>query len=210
MTLQAGSWLPIVLAQAAQNPPAPGGSSGWTYVVAAALLGAAVLLLFLEIFLPSGGILGTLATLSLISGVVMCFRIDTTLGLISAILALIGLPVIVAVGIKLAPETPVFRMLALKAKQAPAIGRMATAGIDKLQGGEGEHADDGTTAAPAEASLVGERGEAVTELRPVGTCLIAGRREECLAVRGVIERGDRIEVVSQDGMHIKVKRVAAK
>jgi membrane-bound ClpP family serine protease len=56
---------------------------------------------------------------------------------------------------------------------------------------------------------VGHKGEATTELRPVGTCVIDGRREECLATTGVIERGTPIEVVSQDGMYIKVRPIEA-
>lgn len=193
-----------VLAQAGSGggaAPATGGTD-WSYAIAAGLFLAAVTLMLLEIFIPSGGILGGLALLSLISGVVMCFQINTTLGLVSAILALIGLPVVVGLGIKLAPETPVFRMLSLKAKQTPVVGAMASAGIDKLRGESGEVTD---TAATASSSLVGKTGEALSSLRPVGTCLIDGKREECLASSGVIERGTPVEVISEDGMEIKVR-----
>lgn len=193
------------LAQAGAGGGAGAGQSGsdWSYAVAAGLFLAAVLLMLLEIFVPSAGILGGLGLLTLLSGVVMCFRIDTTLGLVSAILAVIGLPVVVTLGIKWAPDTPVIRMLSLKAKQTPVVGSMASAGIDKLRGEDSDEDGEGGTA--GSNSLVGKTGEAVSDLRPVGTCLIDGKRVECLAARSVIERGTPIEVISEDGMTIKVR-----
>lgn len=196
------AWLAQAGASGGGAGGAPQGGADWSYAIAAGLFLAAVLLMLLEIFIPSAGILGGLGLLTLVSGVVMCFRIDTTLGLVSAILAVMALPVVVGLGIKLAPETPVFRMLSLKAKQTPVLGSMATVGIDKLQGQSGE---DAGAEPGATSTLEGKTGEAVSDLRPVGTCVIDGRREECLAASGVIERGTPIEVVSEDGMTIKVR-----
>ncbi|MFW5682754.1 MAG: NfeD family protein [Phycisphaeraceae bacterium] len=193
-----------LLAQAGSGSGAGAATGGadWSYAIAAGLFLAAVTLMLLEIFIPSGGILGGLALLTLISGVVMCFQINTTLGLVSAIMALIGLPVVVGLGLKLAPETPVFKMLSLKAKQTPVVGSMASAGIDKLRGESGEITESDSAAS---SSLVGKTGQALSDLRPVGTCLIDGKREECLAASSVIQRGTPVEVISEDGMTIKVR-----
>jgi hypothetical protein len=41
----------------------------------------------------------------------------------------------------------------------------------------------------------------------VGTCLIDGRREECLARRGTIDAGTEVTVVGVDGSEIFVAAV---
>lgn len=197
-----------LLAQA-QNPPPGGGSGtgGWSYAIAAGLLAAAVALFFLEVFIPSGGLLGIGAIICMLSGVVACFRIDTTLGMISAILALIGIPIALGIAIRIAPETPVLRMLALKASQTPVVRSSRLRHALMREQSDPDMADDSDEpAVPAgEDSLIGAAGEAITDLRPVGTCILDGRREECLSVGGVIERGTPVEVVSHDGMQIKVR-----
>jgi membrane-bound serine protease (ClpP class) len=54
---------------------------------------------------------------------------------------------------------------------------------------------------------VGTTGKSLTELRPVGTCLLDGKRQECLSESGVIEPGVQVKVVSSDGMQVKVRPI---
>jgi membrane-bound ClpP family serine protease len=144
-------------------------------------LALAALIFLMELLLPSGGLLGFIATSALVAGVVLLFKIDTTAGIIGAVVALIGLPVFAILAIRLWPHTPVFRWLVLKSPQRA----------------------DGNT---EEASLVEAVGTALTELRPVGTCLIAGKRYDCISEEGVIVSGTRVRVVSADPFQIKVRR----
>lgn len=162
------------------------------YVVwAVTCLVIAVVLFFLELFVPSGGLIGLAAGASLVTGIVLLFRFNTKVGLVSAIVALGSLPFVFMLALKVWPHTPIARMLLLKNR--PAGGSEATGG----SGG-------------AEPALrVGLRGKALTDLRPVGTCLIEGRRLECLAESGMIRAGSPVCVVSVDGMHIKVRREEA-
>ncbi len=159
------------------------------YVVwAVTCLVIAVVLFFLELFVPSGGLIGLGAGTSLVAGIVLLFRFNTKVGLVSAIVALGSLPFVFMLALKVWPHTPIARMLLLKNR--PGGGPETTEG----SGG-------------AEPALcVGLRGKALTDLRPVGTCLIEGRRLECLAESGMIRAGSPVCVVSVDGMHTKVRR----
>lgn len=55
------------------------------------------------------------------------------------------------------------------------------------------------------SDLIGETGEAVTPLRPAGTAIIHGRRMDVVAESGLIESGQKITVVSQEGIRIVVR-----
>ena len=145
-------------------------------------------LLLVELFVPSGGILSVLAAVSLVAGIVFMFNVSQTAGMVSAICALILLPVVIAFGFKIAPDTPFIKWLTLHDQQR----RLVTTG-------------DSAPSAEQAPSLVGATGKAVTDLRPIGKCLLNGKREECLAIGGIIKAGTPIKVVSVDGMHIKVR-----
>ena len=180
-----------MLAQA--NGPAADEGSGALIVWAIVLIGLALALFFIEVIVPSGGILGIGSAASLVIGVILLFQVDETLGLIGATVSLIALPFAVGLAITLWPDTPIGRLLTLSSP--PSRGDVRAA--DQPSKG----AATGQTLSP------GDHGKALTELRPVGTCLIQNRREECLASAGVIEPGTPVEVVDVDGLQIKVRPV---
>ena len=144
-------------------------------------LALAMVLFVVEWFIPSGGILAMSSLGSLAAGVFFLYKVDTTLGLIGAIVSLGALPFL----------TPIFRGIAMKeGEQRPCLG---------------EHGIAGATGKQRMQSLVGQEGEAVTDLRPVGTCRIKGERMDCLATPGPIRAGAKIRVIAADGMQVKVK-----
>lgn len=165
------------------------GYVGW----AVALLGLALILFFIEIFVPSGGVIGVAAAAALIAGIVILFGIDTRLGLLATFVALVTSPLFFALAIKLWPNTPIARMLTLHTEQRR-----------ELEDADVE--DDPNALADPLRRLLGATGQALTDLRPVGTCLINGERTECLAERGVIRAGSEVRVVAVDGMHVKVRQ----
>jgi len=146
----------------------------------------AVFLFVLEIFIPSGGILGFAAGIAMIAGIILLFKLDTTIGLIGMIISLAALPFLFAFAIKVWPDTPLGRMLILSDK-----------GISASPGAPIDEEADGALA-------VGQTGTAATDLRPVGTCLIEGKRIECLSTKGVISAGTAVRIVDVDGMQTKV------
>ncbi|MCC7409561.1 MAG: hypothetical protein IT442_15965 [Phycisphaeraceae bacterium] len=155
------------------------------YVLWAVLcLAIAFVLFFIEIFIPSGGLLGILSFASLVGGIALLFKVDTTVGLIGAIAALLAIPFLFALAIKIWPNTPLFKYILLKTPPTPPPPAAGDA--------------------PAPVN-VGDRGRTLTALRPVGTCLIHHQRLECLADGTVVEAGIDVEVVGVDGMQIKVR-----
>lgn len=156
------------------------------------LIGLAIVLLFLEVFIPSGGIISLLAGLSLIAGVVMIFWIDTTLGLISAIICIVAVPFVIAAMMKLWPNTPLFRLLVLRGPE-----------------GESEEPTRQTATSPPEAAdvKVGDEGTSESYLRPVGACRINGKRIECIADGDLIPAGKTVRVTHIDGLQVKVRKI---
>ncbi len=154
------------------------------------LLAIALVLFFVEIFVPSGGIITVCAVICLAVGVFFLFKVNTTVGMVGAIVSVGALPFLFALGIKMLPNTPFYRRLLLKSAPRPGLGEFGIAGA---------------TGRERAKALIGLTGQAVTDLRPVGKCMINGSREDCHAVTGTIKAGTKIRVVDADGMQIKVK-----
>jgi len=182
-----------LLAQVPPGQPAPG-NSGELLIWAVVLIGMAAAFFIAELFVPSGGLLGACAALCLIGGVVMLFRVDTTVGLIGAIVSLLALPVIFMLALKVWPNTPIGRALTLGCEDE-----------DEDSAYDGQAPPTAVQHAPDIAT--GTLGKALTDLRPVGTCLIEGKRRDCLAETGVIDKGTRVKVIAADGMQLKVRPV---
>ena len=153
------------------------------------LLAAALILFFIEVFVPSGGVIGVAAAIALLAGIVLLFRANTTIGLSAAIAAVIALPILFGVAIKMWPNTPIGRLLALQTRQ------------QRLMHPDGESDDHSSET----NDLAGAAGKALTDLRPIGTCSIHGKRIDCLAIGGMIDAGSRIQVISVEGTQIKVR-----
>ncbi len=182
-----------LLAQVPPGQPTPGNNSE-LLIWAIVLLGMALAFFLAELFVPSGGLLGACAALCLIGGVVMLFRIDTTVGLIGAIVSLIAIPIAFMGSLYIWPSTPIGRALTLGANDE-----------DENSAYDGQAPLSAPQHAPDVA--VGTLGKTLTDLRPVGTCLFDGKRQECLAETGVIGKGTQVKVITADGMQLKVRPV---
>src|SRR5690606_29405566 len=135
---------------------------------------------------------------SLVLGIVFLSLYSTTLGLVAGIIALIAAPFFFGIAVRLWPQSPIGRLLTHHDAQAP---------LTRAAKGVGDVDDAGDPAASNDKQLVGHSGRAVTDLRPIGTCLIGGRRTECLAEGCTIRAGSNVKVVSVDGMQVKVRAV---
>jgi membrane-bound serine protease (ClpP class) len=156
----------------------------WVIICAA----LAVFLFAVEVFVPSGGLLGGASFLCLVIAVVLLFLIRPLYGWIGVVAALFLIPAAIGVAIKVFPHTPVGRRLILSDEQPH------DEQVRYSSSGEDETGD-----------LVGRVGVAKTELRPGGTVDFDGRRVDCLSVRGVIEPGTKVKVVSAAGFEVKVR-----
>ncbi|MEM9802918.1 MAG: NfeD family protein, partial [Planctomycetota bacterium] len=137
------------------------------------VFGLGLALVVAEIFVPSGGILGLLASLCLIGSLGMAFFEDPDTGLVLLAITAIVLPVLMTFGIKMFPRTPMGKRLTVK----------------------GFSFEDGAGVDRRDASLVGERGVVESTLRPSGIARIAGRRVDVVSRGGRIEAGEPVEVV---------------
>jgi membrane-bound ClpP family serine protease len=157
----------------------------------------ALTLFFIEIFVPSGGVLGVLSVLCAMAGIVVLFKINTTLGLVGAIVCVAAVPVLIMVAIKLWPNTPVGRWISIpdmpSRTMMPSDEEADTDGVPTQQNRSDKH------------YLVGKTGIAQTDLRPVGVCRIDDRKEPCVAVGGMIVAGTPIKVIAITDDTIKVQ-----
>jgi membrane-bound ClpP family serine protease len=149
----------------------------------------AVALFIIEVFIPSGGLLGLGSFACLIGAIVCLFSLDSTYGWIGLVTGIVLVPCAVALALKVFPHTFVGKRLILSEEQK------ADATVYS--------SDD----SPGFADLLGAQGMTLNDLRPVGTVDFEGRREECLADRGVITAQTKVKVVSVEGMEIKVRPV---
>ncbi|MEI6071250.1 MAG: NfeD family protein [Verrucomicrobiae bacterium] len=141
------------------------------------------LLLAAEVFVP-GMVLGVLGGLCLAACVALCY---VGYGSLLGTLSFAALAVLLIAGfflwLNIFPGTPIGKKLLLKSALRP---------------------DNSAVAARINP---GATGEALTPLRPAGTALIAGRRVDVVAESGLIEPGEKIEVVLQDGLRVVVRGI---
>ncbi len=157
------------------------------------LLAAAALLVIVEVFIPSGGIIAITSGVVAVAGIVSLFRHDTTWGLIGVLLTVLCGPVIFGFAIKMLPNTPIGRRM---------LGVPDEGEVREQHMREQEERDEF-------ASLQGEVGEVLSDLRPVGVVRINGKRYDALAEGAMVEAGSRVRVTVVNGRQIKVRQVDA-
>jgi membrane-bound ClpP family serine protease len=150
------------------------------YVICAALIIA-------EVFVPSGGVLGAAAFLSLVGGLMLFFRHSPAAGIVGIIVAVLMVPTLLALAYKLLPRTRFGRRVLL----APPVRQRGEAVTD----------------APELSKLVGQVGRVLTAMRPVGMCEFDGRRVECVADSGYVPKDRKVKVIGIDGTQVTVRVV---
>jgi len=66
---------------------------------------------------------------------------------------------------------------------------------------------DALSDGPELAQLLGQMGQVLTPLRPVGTCNIAGRRVECVSESGYVPKDNKVTVIRVEGSQVTVRVV---
>jgi membrane-bound ClpP family serine protease len=140
-------------------------------------------LVVMEIFIPSGGILGFLAGVCVIGSVVMAFRTDNvTTGLGFVVVALVAVPATVGLAFKYWPYTP----------------------MGKAFLGELPDEDDVKPSDPRR-ELVGRVGTAKSKMLPSGSVSIDGQLVDAVSQGSAIELGQAIVVVEVRGNRVVVR-----
>jgi len=155
------------------------------------LLALMFVLLLVELFLPTGGLLGTSALIAGLAGLVCLFRYDTAWGFSGLLATVILLPAFAGFAFRIWPSTPMGRRII----GAPTEEALEESQLQELK--EKERL----------AALVGREGMVITTLRPVGVVEIDGVRHDALAETMFVQSGSRVKVVYADGSQIKVREV---
>lgn len=144
----------------------------WLGIVLLYLIGTAILVA--EIFIPSHGVLSLVAFTMLGFAVYETFQISGLWGLVSLSTLVVLIPASVVMVVRTWHRTPIGRRICPPNPQLREEDRMP---LEPLR------------------AVIGQRGRTVTLLRPVGTCDFQGRRYECKAEQGVIQKDVEVEAI---------------
>ena len=187
-------WL---LAQTVATPNA--GENDAALIWALLLFAVSVVLLVLELFVPSGGLISVLAGVSALGSILAFFRYDTTWGLVATGMYLVLGPIVIVYGLKWWINSPLGRRMILSNPTD-----LDPLDPDSPSAISSEHARQERAAQMRQ--LIGARGLTVTSLRPIGTVKIEGQRIDALAESGVIEPGTPVVVTEVYDNQVKVRR----
>jgi membrane-bound ClpP family serine protease len=138
-------------------------------------LALGLLLLIVEVFIPSGGFIGFCSIACLVLSLWYAFAQSTTLGATFMLVDLVALPLTAALAFSLWSRTPLGRKFFLRPPTPEEI--------------EVSHADHHLE------HLVGQEGRTLTPLRPSGHVEIDGRRVDGLAEEGFLPAGASIRAI---------------
>ena len=159
------------------------------WVVALLLVGLAVMVL--EVFVPSGGVLGFLSVLAIGAAIATAFlEQGVAAGMAVIAAAFVAVPVVLAVAFRWFPETPLGRRV-LPPPPAPDDVSPAAASRRRLR------------------ELVGRSGTATSELLPWGVVEVGGQSCTAVSEGGPIPVGAAVEVVAVQAAAVVVRGLPA-
>lgn len=151
------------------------------------LVGIGFFVIFLELFLPSAGILGITAAACLISGIVLGFMDSARTGFFLMLAVSATLPIMFSVMVKIWPHTPIGKRIL--------IGPQAREDVVPT----GDYYDE-------IQSLIGRLGIAKTKMLPSGIVVIDGKKFDAVTDGLPMEPGDTIKVSAVKGNRIVVSQ----
>lgn len=146
------------------------------------LIAIGLICLTAELFVPSGGILGTLTFAALTAGVIVAFYKGLTYGTAVLLFVSITLPIFFAAAAKIWPETPMGKWIMLRRPDSPEEV------LPEQDRGGGLR------------TLVGSSGVSISKMLPGGVVSIAGRSYEAVSDGDAIENDQPIVVI---GVHLR-------
>jgi len=155
------------------------------WVISLLLLGLGVMAL--EVFVPSGGILGFVSIAALVAGVATAFlEQGAAAGMASLAVVVLAVPAVLAMAFRWFPETPLGRRVLPPAPESADV-------LPDLE--RRRHVRE----------LVGHTGRTVSELLPWGRVEIDGEAVEAVSEGGPIEAETAIEAVGVQGTALVVR-----
>ncbi len=147
--------------------------------IAALLYFLAVLLAFVDLFVPSGGALMVLGAMSGVASVVFAFQHGPMAGSVVLLVALASIPVFGFLAVRVWPNTPIGRRVIMKPRERSSEQNAAS----QKQREE-------------IASMIGTVFTADADLMPSGTVCVQGKSLNAVAESGFVEAGQTCEIVN--------------
>ena len=160
---------------------------GWWLVFAVFLYFACAALIIAEVFVPSGGLISICALACLIGGVAIFFHHSMQAGWAGIVIAVIMIPTVVIIAYKVFPKTR--------------FGKSVTLTPPSRQQGDAIPDTDQLE------RMLGTEGVVLTPLRPVGMCDFSGRRVECVAEAGYVDKGKKVKVIHVEATQLTVREM---
>jgi membrane-bound ClpP family serine protease len=155
------------------------------------LLLVGLVVMVLEVFIPSGGLLGFISIAAIVAAVATAFaEIGVLAGFLMLAITAVAVPATLALAFHLFPSTPLGRRI----MPAPPDPQDLVPTADAYR-----HA----------SQLLGQRGRVLSDLLPWGQVQINGERIEAMSQSGPITAGEQIEVVAAEGRAVIVRPAAA-
>lgn len=148
------------------------------FYLAIILYFAALGLAFLDIFVPSAGLLLILASAIVVAAVLFAFRSSQSMGMVMLALVAATIPAFAFVALKIWPHTPIGKRIIL------------------LPPGSAEGSKSAKSALLNLADLVGEVVVCDHDLMPAGNVKIGRRRYNAIAESGIVEASQAVEIVA--------------
>jgi membrane-bound serine protease (ClpP class) len=140
-----------------------------------------------EVFIPSGGILGLLSSVSILSSIGLAFyHHGPATGLLFSVVAVIGVPVCIGLALKYWPQTALGKRLI---SQPPSLDEVLPDSEARRQ----------------LKSLVGRIGRAKCDLLPAGAIEIDGQTINALTRGQPVDQGQPVKVVEVRGNQVVVR-----
>ena len=157
----------------------------WWLVFAVFLYLACAVLIIAEVFVPSGGLISIFALACMIGGVAIFFHYSSTAGWVGICVAAVMIPAALVVAYKIFPKTR--------------FGKSVTLTPPERQQG------DAVPDTPELKELLGAVGVVLTPLRPVGMCDFSGKRVECVAESGYVDKDKKVKVIDVESTQLTVR-----
>lgn len=153
------------------------------------LVGLSILLVIIEVFVPSAGALAICSVIAAISGVVCLFKHDTMWGLIATLVIVVLLPAALIFALRVWPHTPMGRRI---------IGLRDDDSIEKEQAAQDAERR-------RQSAMVGVEAMVVVDLRPIGVVEVDGKRYDARSETRFCPHGTRVRVTAVEGNELKVR-----
>jgi membrane-bound serine protease (ClpP class) len=145
------------------------------------------LLIIAEVFVPSGGLISLCALACLIGGAVIFFHYSTLAGWIGIGVAGVMIPGVLIFAYKIFPKTR--------------FGKSVTLSPPEREQG------DAIPDTSVLKDMLGKIGVVLTPLRPVGMCDFEGKRIECVAESGYVEKDKKVKVINVESTQLTVRTI---